>query len=80
MDKEIAELEKKKDKLIFDMSYGGYLQKKYPGLYQQGIEFAVEKYRCHPDSIAAFLYATGFIKGFLSAIGIFELISPKNVH
>lgn len=80
MEKETVELENKRDKLIFDMSYGKYLQKKYPDLYQQGVEMAVEKYHCHPNSIAAFLYATGFIKGFLTITGIFELISPKNIH
>jgi hypothetical protein len=80
MEKEIPDLENKKNKLIFDMSYGEYLQKKYPDLYQQGIKMAVEKYHCYPDSITAFLYATSYIKKFLSTAGILELISPKNIH
>lgn len=80
MEKNSAKLKDKTDKLSFDMLYGKYLQEKYPDLYLQGIKIAVEKYHHHPNSIAAFLFASDFVEGFLSTTGIAKLIHPKNIH
>ena len=80
MEKKSDQLEDQANKLIFDISYGKYLQKKYPDLYQEGIKIAIEKCHCHPKSMAAFLYAIGFIKGFLSTTEIANLLHPKRIQ
>jgi len=80
MEKNSDQLKNMADKLTFDAIYGKYLQKKYPGLYKKGIKFAVEKCHCHRESMAAFLYAIGFVEGFLSTTEIAQLIQPKTIH
>ena len=67
-------------RLLFEITYGEYLKKTYPVLYQRGIEAAVRKKECHPESMAAFLYAVGYIEGFISTTEIAEVIGPKSIH
>lgn len=67
-------------KLLFEIAYGEYLKKTYPALYQRGIEAAVRTKECHPKSMAAFLYAVGYVEGFISTTEIAEMIGPKTIH
>lgn len=80
MEKKPDQLTRKTNELIFDISYGEYLQKKYPNLYQEGVKMAVEEYHCHPKSMAAFLYAIGFVKGFISKTELAKFLNPKRIQ